>query len=57
MREPLPCGHILELKDGRLLMPAWGAYLLENDGRRACSNPRGQTWDNYNQIAYDAEAG
>src|SRR5215831_14955180 len=26
MREPIPYGHILELQDGRLLLPVWGAW-------------------------------
>lgn len=59
MREPIPYGHVLELQDGRLLMPVWGAWRLGERWQVGTfeSADSGRTWKNYKQIAYDPTAG
>jgi hypothetical protein len=59
MREPIPYGRILELQDGRLLMPVWGAWRVGERWQVGTfeSTDSGRTWKNYRQIAYDAKAG
>ena len=59
MREPIPYGRILELSDGRLLMPVWGAWELGGRWQMGTfeSTDAGHTWANYIQIGYDPKAG
>jgi hypothetical protein len=57
--EPFCYGKILELKDGRLLMPVWGRR-SEEDVRRSgvlASDDGGRTWDQHSTIAYDPQPG
>ncbi len=59
MREPITYGRIMELSDGRLLMPVWGAWELGGRWQMGTfeSADQGHTWGNYKQIGYDAKAG
>jgi hypothetical protein len=59
MREPIPYGKIIELKDGRLLMPVWGAYRAGERWQAGVfeSADRGKTWSRYARIGYDPKAG
>ena len=59
MREPIPYGRILELSDGRLLMPVWGAWELGGRWQMGTfeSTDEGRTWGGYKQIGYDPKAG
>lgn len=59
IREPIPYGHIVELPDGKLLMPIWGAFRLGQRWRVGVleSTDEGRNWGNYRQIAYDPRAG
>src|SRR5579872_258635 len=59
IREVVPYGHILELPDGRLLMPVWGAHRLGERWQSGTleSTDEGKTWSTYRQIGYDPDAG
>jgi Neuraminidase (sialidase) len=59
MREPIPYGKIVELKNGRLLMPVWGAYRAGERWQVGVfeSSDRGKTWPRYSRVAYDSKAG
>jgi hypothetical protein len=58
-RETVLYGHILELSDGRLLLPVWGSRKLGERWQVGTleSTDQGKTWGTYRQIAYDPEAG
>lgn len=59
MREPIPYGKILELKDGRLLMPVWGAYRKGERWQMGVfeSTDGGKMWPRYTRVAYESKAG
>ena len=59
LRETVAYGHILELADGRILFPVWGARKLGERWQMGTleSTDEGKTWGTYRQIAYDPEAG
>ena len=59
MREPIPYGRMMELPDGRVLMPVWGAWKTGERWQMGTfeSTDSGHTWGNYKQIGYDPKAG
>jgi len=59
LRETVTYGHILQLEDGRILLPVWGAQRLGQRWQVGTleSTDEGKTWGSYRQIAYDPEAG
>lgn len=59
LRETVAYGHILELEDGRVLFPFWGARKLGARWEVGTleSTDEGKTWGTYRQIAFDPKAG